>query len=103
MSNGGEGVQVRLRAQQQTVAALARFVQPPGGEPIVDKTGLAGKYDFLLEYSYDPLGATAANRPDPGADLFHALEQQLGLKLVPKKLPFDVIVIDAIDKRPTNN
>jgi uncharacterized protein (TIGR03435 family) len=47
---------------------------------------------------------TPANAPPPTApDLFQALQQQLGLQLVAKKLPFDVVVIDSIDKMPTAN
>jgi uncharacterized protein (TIGR03435 family) len=38
-----------------------------------------------------------------GRDLFAALEAQLGLKLVSKKLMLDVLVIDSVDKVPTEN
>jgi uncharacterized protein (TIGR03435 family) len=104
-SNGGDGSIVRLRAQQQTVSALAGFITLPGDAPIIDHTGLTGKYDFFLEYTYEFHTAAAAAGPQPGVypDIFHALEQQLGLKLSAKKLPFEVIVIDAIDKSPTAN
>ena len=45
---------------------------------------------------------TPADAPPPTApDVFQALQQQLGLQLVAKKLPFDVVVIDSIDKMPT--
>ena len=103
-SNGGDGNIVRLRAQQQTISALAAFLHVPGEEPIVDRTGLTGKYDFFLEYTYEFHAATAA-APQPGVypDIFHALEQQLGLKLTPKNPPFDVIVIDSSDNTPTAN
>jgi uncharacterized protein (TIGR03435 family) len=54
--------------------------------------------------------ATRRNDPDlPGADapdaspVFAAVEDQLGLKLESKKLPFDVLVIDHIDKEPAAN
>ena len=67
------------------------------GRVIVDKTGLAGGYDFALEFA--PEGADAS---DTRPSVFAALEEQLGLKLVPSKGPVDVIVIDHIE-RPTAN
>jgi uncharacterized protein (TIGR03435 family) len=98
------GILVRMRVQQQTLAVFAHSLRLPDGEPIVDKTGLTGAYDFLLEYAYEPPGAIAPNtQPPAGPDPFHALEQQLGLQLIPKKLPFDVLVVDSIDKSPTSN
>ena len=104
LSNGGDGVMVHLAARQQTVAALAETLTVPESVPVVDHTGLTAKYDFLLEYTYAIHTATA-EAPQPGAapDIFQALEKQLGLKLTAKKLPFDVLVVDSIDKSPTAN
>jgi uncharacterized protein (TIGR03435 family) len=102
-SDGGITV-VRLRAQQQTLAALARMVRQDG-PPILDKTGVAGKFDFTLEYTIEHAGAaldaTVSIPIAPG--LPTALRQQLGLQLVPKKALFDVLVVDSIDKAPTEN
>lgn len=77
---------------------------------IVDHTGLRGKYEIRLEYGPDRTtpGPSAADRPgvpaeiQPGPSLFTAVEQQLGLKLVPVKGTRQVIVIDHIEK-PTGN
>lgn len=76
---------------------------------IVDKTGLNGRYDFRLEYAgtHFPGGAF----PQPGADgqlaeapnLFDAVQQQLGLKLQESKAPVDILVVDHVDKMPTEN
>lgn len=67
--------------------------------PLVDRTGLAGRYDFKLTYSY-------GNAPDANADsaptIFTAIQEQLGLKLQPVKAPVDAFVIDQIE-RPTPN
>jgi uncharacterized protein (TIGR03435 family) len=68
----------------------------------VDKTGLTGNYSFTLEYARD----VSADGPDalPTAPaLFTALEQQLGLRPVLKKLPFDVGVVDSFNQLPTEN
>ena len=64
------------------------------GRPVVDKTGLTGKYDFKLEYAP---AARAATDESGKPSVFTALEEQLGLKLVPSKEPIDVLVIDAIE------
>jgi uncharacterized protein (TIGR03435 family) len=104
MSTSGGYILVRMRSQQQSLSALARMITPPGEPPVLDKTGLTGKYDFTFEYTREPVGVTPGDAPAPAVpDLFHALQQQLGLQLVAKKLPFDVVVIDSIDKMPTAN
>ena len=80
------------------------------GHTIVDRTELRGKFDIRLEYLPDqtPPGPAAVDQHDgpaeiqPGASLFTALEQQLGLKLVPVKGTRQVIVIDHIEK-PSGN
>lgn len=69
------------------------------GRPVVDHTGLTGKYDFTLEYTpFDRAGTDESGRPS----IFTALEEQLGLKLVPSKQPVEVLVVDAI-QQPTGN
>ena len=73
---------------------------------VVDRTGLTGSYDFDYEYSADvpgrgdgPTPATAVgDRPS----LFTALEEQLGLKLLPTRAPIDVLVVDRVTP-PTEN
>jgi len=74
--------------------------------PIVDNTGLQGRYDIDVTYTPQPFSAeTLAQRgtaPMPGVDpngpsLFNAIEEQLGLKLLAKKMPIQVLVIDQIE------
>jgi uncharacterized protein (TIGR03435 family) len=70
--------------------------------PIVDKTGLSGRFEFNFAYTPDrmPDGAPPPGVPpiDPnGPGLFTALQEQLGLKLVPAKAEMDVVVIDSIE------
>ena len=75
-----------------------------------DRTGLAGKYDFKLEYA-DPRrsgpSATAGDAidsiGDPAPDLFTALERQLGLKLEKITMPTDVVVIEHLNQQPREN
>jgi uncharacterized protein (TIGR03435 family) len=80
-----------------------------GGREVVDRTGLTGTYDFSLKWT--PLQTTAApgdgNRSlssadAGGASLFTAIEEQLGLKLVPAKGSAQVLVIDHIEQPSPN-
>ena len=86
---------------------------------VIEKAGLTGRYDFTLDYTLDlsriPLppppggvspvqaGPSVDSKPEPGADLAWAVEKQLGLKLNRAKAPFDMIVVDHVDKVPTDN
>jgi uncharacterized protein (TIGR03435 family) len=64
---------------------------------VVDRTGLTGTYDFTLSYA-------PANDPNSSLpDFFTALQEQLGLKLQPQKIPVDFLVIDHTDRVPTEN
>jgi uncharacterized protein (TIGR03435 family) len=68
------------------------------GRLVVDKTGLAGHYDITLTWTPDEgLGAD-----DAGPSIFTALEEQLGLKLVPAKGPVDTIVVDHAEQPSPN-
>jgi len=70
------------------------------GVPVVDRTGLQGVYDFKLEWT----GRVMLNmgRAD-GIGIHDAVQQQLGLKLEARKEPVDMIVIDHVEKVPTEN
>jgi uncharacterized protein (TIGR03435 family) len=63
---------------------------------VVDRTGLAGSYDFTLEWAPDETSDSAV----PG--LVAALRDQLGLRIEAQKAPVEVLVIDRIG-RPSEN
>jgi uncharacterized protein (TIGR03435 family) len=76
--------------------------------PIVDHTGVSGKYDFKLSWTPDPLqvngnplGSTTGDA-NAHPDLFTAIQEQLGLKLQPMREPTDVLVIDSVEQ-PSEN
>ena len=69
-------------------------------KPVVDQTGLTGKYDFLLKYTFDESKAPADGSAPP--TIFTAIQEQLGLKLEPTKTATDVMVIDKVE-RPGEN
>lgn len=66
--------------------------------PVINKTGLRGKFDIHLEYVPDEAS------PDEvaGQTIFGALERQLGLKLSPAKGPGEILVIDSAEKPSAN-
>ena len=67
--------------------------------PVVDQTGLPGKYDFSIRYTWDEAKSTDPNAP-PG--LFTAVQEQLGLKFEPTKASVDVFVIDRVEPPSAN-
>ncbi len=72
--------------------------------PVHDRTGLAGTFDFSLEWSPppDPGEPTSLQTADTGPTFPEALQKQLGLKLKSAKGPVDVLVIDHVE-HPTEN
>ena len=78
------------------MSKIAGVFGKPDGRVVIDKTGLAGNYEFTLRYTNEP------NATDDRPSLFTALEDQLGLKLVSDRAPLLVLVIDHIE-RPTED
>jgi uncharacterized protein (TIGR03435 family) len=64
---------------------------------VVDKTGIEGNFDVKLDYA--PEGAADSSMPS----ILTAVQEQLGLKLVPQKVPVETLVIDRAEKVPTEN
>jgi uncharacterized protein (TIGR03435 family) len=93
-----------LSGKGMPIEGISFSVSNVVGRQVVDKTGLTGKYDFTLTWTPDEMGAPsgASADADSGPSIFTALEEQLGLKLVPAKGPVDVIVVDHIE-RPSEN
>jgi uncharacterized protein (TIGR03435 family) len=91
----------------KTLRDLCERLGKVTGRPVVDKTGLQGKYVIVLTYlpairTDDP--AVQSSRPsDPGGDIFSAVREQLGLRLVPQHEALDILKIDRIEKIPTEN
>jgi uncharacterized protein (TIGR03435 family) len=76
------------------------------GRPVVDQTGLTGRFDFTLQWTPDSNGPaqSAADTPldSPGTTFLEALKDQLGMKLKSTKAPMDVPVVDHVE-RPSEN
>lgn len=96
--------------RNRPLANFARFMQfVVLDRPVVDKTGIDGAFDFTLKWTpdesqfrgmgfYVPVPTEGA--PLPG--LFTAIQEQLGLKLDPQKIPAEVLIIDHVE-RPSEN
>jgi uncharacterized protein (TIGR03435 family) len=103
----------KLEAHHVTFASIMDSLAKFTDRPIVDMTGLTGKYDFTLDYSIEELrnlvrsfGGDASRIPDsagdPSASIFTSIEG-IGLKLDPRKAPVEVLVIDRAERVPTAN
>lgn len=102
-----------LNIRNSTMTELAGFLQANIlDQPVVDQTGIAGRFDFNVKYTPDAaqLASLPAGVPPPPAvneaeappDLFTAFQQQIGLKLESKKALVDVVVVDKVE-RPSDN
>ena len=111
----GAGVTARLAARGFTMGELAARLGGWTTHPIVDKTGLTGRFDVVLEFTPDvsrlaPLPPPPGGQPptldsttEPGSNAASAVEKQLGLKLTEGKAMLDVIVVDSAEKVPSAN
>jgi uncharacterized protein (TIGR03435 family) len=103
----GEFSRLSMRQNEMTATAISmdQLVHSPflGGRVVVDQTGLTGTYDFTLTWSEQSVvsGAGQENGTD-APSLFTAVQEQLGLKLAPAKVPVEVIIVDSIE-RPSMN
>ena len=96
----------RLYDPAATMERLAGMLAGQMRKPVVDTTGLKGKYEINLFWDAGSALAAPDNRPDagdPGPPLEQALVDQLGLRLVAKKGPVDFVVVDHVEKAPSEN
>ena len=127
--NMGENGVMRMEMSKMTMAALADSLAPFVDRPVIDETGLKGNYQVTLEMPMEDLmrmararvpeianlpgaggggpgaggaaGAPTASDPS-GSSIFQTV-QQLGLRLEPRKAPVETIVVDHLEKTPTEN
>jgi uncharacterized protein (TIGR03435 family) len=99
-TSGGPG---RLQATRITMVKLSELLSRAEGLPVVDSTGLTGVFDFTLEWSPEEVPTADAAAGAPGTSLFAALQDQLGLRLEARKGPVEVLVVDHLEKTPTEN
>jgi uncharacterized protein (TIGR03435 family) len=108
-SIGMKGTNLALDVHKRDMTEFSRQLHLD--RPVIDKTGIAGLFDFHLEFAID--GATAGFFPPgfpvpapsdspEGPSIFTAVQQQLGLKLDPAKGPGAFLIIDSVE-RPSEN
>ncbi len=127
-TQGGEGkpMRIHLESSGTTMESFAQMLSVGVVDrPVVDKTALTGAYEVAVDLSQDdamsvaraavmngPMGAVmggenggnqAAGLSDPTGSTINKSIQDLGLKLEPRRLPVDTLVIDHIEKTPTAN
>ena len=73
------------------------------GAPVLDMTGLTGIYDFTVDTSGLGFNGNSPPNATAGPLIFTAVEENLGLKLEARKAPIDVLVIDHVERVPTEN
>jgi uncharacterized protein (TIGR03435 family) len=124
---GRGGMQVRvdeagahLQAPSATLAMLSEMISRFSERPVVDMTRIEGQYDFDLVFSPETLRgvrqAAGGAMPSPGQGAGHPDSnpeasagsiydsvQKYGLKLDPRKAPMEILIVDRIEKAPTEN
>jgi len=89
-------------AHECSIQSLVELFSMMLGTNVVDETGLTGKYDFVLQYHGRTPDDINGDDPTLWPPLTDAVQDQLGLKLVPAKGPIQVLVIDHIEKPSAN-
>lgn len=92
--------QGQLTASDMTMARFAEFMSGSLGRSIVDNTGLTGGYDFKLDWNPDEIDTSGPGNSAPS--IFTAVQDQLGLKLVPATGTVECLVIDHVET-PSEN
>jgi uncharacterized protein (TIGR03435 family) len=117
----------RIQANQTTTTRITEMLADLLGRPVIDETALKAQYDFTLDFSPEgltmmrgvpmpmgpPPGGMAGGGPDSGREggreaesgptIFSAVQEQLGLKLESRKGPVELIVVESVEKTPTEN
>jgi uncharacterized protein (TIGR03435 family) len=101
MSMGKNGNE--LTAQNYSMPSFAAWLNFGDlHSPVLDKTGLTGKYDIKLQWSKEDRPVSSSEQEAQWPSIFTAVQEQLGLKLQPIKTSVDTIVIDHVE-RPSPN
>src|SRR5688500_4052440 len=90
-------------ARDVASADLARHLEQRAGRPVIDETGLTGRYDFKIRYEFLGRGGDPGAAADRAPSVFTAVEEQLGLKLEPSTQSFPALIIDSIEREPIEN
>jgi len=95
--SSGAGLMRGVLNMRSVADMLARELD----RPVLDDTGIEGLFDVSLDWV--PESQLTALPPPSGDSIFQVLEARAGLKLVAQKAPIDLLVIDRIERIPTEN
>jgi uncharacterized protein (TIGR03435 family) len=95
----------RIRSDNQPLAWFAHLLSQQLQGPVVDNTGLQARYDFMVSWAFKSPGVSATSDAvdEFQPALIEAVQSQLGLKLAKKKMPVEVLVVDRLERTPTEN
>ena len=102
-----------LTAQRITTAQVAEMLSRELDSPVSDMTGIQGVFELHLQWTLEK--AQPMKKPGDGGEvlapteradgpsIFAALQEQIGLKLEARKVPVEILVIDHVEKAPSEN
>ena len=106
------GIKPAVDADGATLDELAKLLNRIVDRPVIDETKVSGRFDIHLTFQRDgvitklapftPVPSARGSESDLEPTIFTAIEEQLGLKLVPTKRPVEILVIDSVE-RPSEN
>jgi uncharacterized protein (TIGR03435 family) len=101
---------LQLTGKGATLAQLAEFLSGQLRTPVIDQTGLTGRFDYFLDINAFVTEEIQKNLPrdggppmEAGGIIAKAVQEQLGLKVESRKAPVEMLVIDHVEKTPTEN
>lgn len=97
-----------LIAHNETMAEFVATLQHVVvNRPVVDQTGIEGRFDFQLTFApdggqFDGMPLPPSNENSAAPSLFTEIQEQMGLKLEPVKTPIEIMVIDHVEAPSPN-
>lgn len=105
-----ESGNLNLTGRGATIGQMCDFMARQVHDPVIDQTGLTGRYNYFLDVEpyfteESRKAAEGINGPPPDAHaiIAAAMQKELGLKVESRKVPVEVIVVDRVEKTPTEN
>jgi uncharacterized protein (TIGR03435 family) len=90
-------------AQHASMLEFTGSLTGPLRTPVIDETGLGGRYDFAIDLSSEFAGVKPGEQPDMVNIVMFALRRQAGLNLESRKGPIGILVIDHAETNPSGN
>lgn len=100
-TTNGTNTETGITARKTSMDLFGRVLSRELRQPVIDRTGLAGQFDFKLTWTPDRMRSGAPTDSD-SPTVFTAIQDQLGLRLRSEKVPVEVLVIDHAEK-PSDN